>query len=48
MDTSGPWPWLGAALLVAIGYAAWRWVSPRVTAAWSLAAEQARAGARHG
>jgi branched-chain amino acid transport system permease protein len=42
MDTSTPWPWLGAALLAVAGYVAWRWVAPRVAAAWSLASEEAR------
>jgi branched-chain amino acid transport system permease protein len=48
MDTSTPWPWLGAALLAAAGYASWRWVSPRVAAAWSEASEEARLGAARG
>ena len=48
MDTSTPWPWLGAALLAAAGYAAWRWVSPRVAAAWSIANDEARLGAARG
>ncbi len=48
MDTATPWPWLGAALLVAAGYAAWRWISPRVTAAWNVASEEVRMGGAHG
>jgi branched-chain amino acid transport system permease protein len=48
MDTSTPWPWLGAALLVAGGYLAWRWISPRFAAAWGRASEAARAGSAHG
>jgi branched-chain amino acid transport system permease protein len=43
LDTSTPWPWLGAALLVAAGYAALRVTWPRVTAAWQLAREEAAA-----
>src|SRR5207237_5576027 len=45
MDTSTPWPWIGSGLLVAAGWLAWRWVSPRVAAAWSAASEAATAGA---
>jgi len=48
MDTSTPWPWIGSAVLIAAGYLAWRWVSPRVAEAWSAAAEAANAGAAHG
>ena len=48
MDTSTPWPWIGSGLLVAAGWLAWRWVSPRVAAAWSAASEAANAGAAHG
>jgi branched-chain amino acid transport system permease protein len=48
MDTATPWPWLGAALLVAGGYVAWRWIRPRVTAAWSVASEEVRMGGAHG
>jgi hypothetical protein len=48
MDTSTPWPWLGATLLVAAGYLAWRWISPRAAAAWNVASEAARLGSAHG
>jgi len=48
MDTSTPWPWIGSAVLIAAGYLAWQWVSPRVAEAWSAAAEAANAGAAHG
>ena len=48
MDTSTPWPWLGAALLVVAGYAAWRWISPRAAAAWNFASEAIRSGSAHG
>ena len=48
MDTSTPWPWIGSAVLVAAGWLAWRWVSPRVAEAWSSASEAATAGAARG
>ena len=48
MDTATPWPWLGAAFLVVAGYVAWRWISPRVAAAWSMASEEAGAGGARG
>jgi MYXO-CTERM domain-containing protein len=44
MDTSTPWPWLAAALLAAAGYGAWRRISPRVAAAWSVASDEAARG----
>jgi len=43
LDTSTPWPWAGAALLVATGYFAVRWTWPRVTAAWQSARVKATA-----
>jgi branched-chain amino acid transport system permease protein len=48
MDTSTPWPWLGAALLIVAGYLAWRWTWPHVAAAWNVAGEAARGGSAHG
>jgi branched-chain amino acid transport system permease protein len=41
MDTSTPWPWLGAALLAATGYIAWRYVRLRVLETWNRAADEA-------
>jgi hypothetical protein len=43
LDTSTPWPWIGAALLAAVGYFAARRAWPRVAAAWALAREGASA-----
>jgi len=37
LDTSTPWPWIGALALAIVGYLAWRWLAPRVAAAWEVA-----------
>ncbi len=37
LDTSTPWPWIGASLVAIVGYLALRRAWPRVTHAWSLA-----------
>lgn len=43
MDTGKPWPWLGAVLLTAAGYALLRMALPRVSAAWQRAGEEIHA-----
>jgi branched-chain amino acid transport system permease protein len=48
MDASTPWPWIGAAVLLAIGFIALRGIWPRVRTAWDLASERVQPGAAHG
>jgi branched-chain amino acid transport system permease protein len=45
LDTSTPWPWIGAAVLAVVGYLLWRSVAPRVESAWeAVTAIPAKAG----
>jgi branched-chain amino acid transport system permease protein len=45
MDTAKPWPWIGAALLAAVGAFALVRAWPRVAAAWAAAGEEIHARA---
>jgi branched-chain amino acid transport system permease protein len=45
MDTAKPWPWIGAAVVAAIGSFALARAWPRIAAAWAEAAEEVHAGA---
>ncbi|HXZ48515.1 MAG TPA: branched-chain amino acid ABC transporter permease [Usitatibacter sp.] len=45
MDTAKPWPWIGAAGVLALGAAALARIRPRVAAAWERAAEEIHAHA---
>ena len=44
LDAAKPWPWIGGALLLVGGLAAFRATWPRVAAAWTRASEDAGAG----
>jgi branched-chain amino acid transport system permease protein len=48
MNAATPWPWLGAAGVALAGFFLLRLATPRVRAAWDLAADEARVGAAHG
>jgi branched-chain amino acid transport system permease protein len=45
MDSSTPWPWLGAIVLIVVGFWLFRRALPLVTEAWQRASGEARAAA---
>jgi branched-chain amino acid transport system permease protein len=45
LDAATPWPWLGAALLLAVGWFALRRTWHGVAASWQRATDEARPGA---
>jgi branched-chain amino acid transport system permease protein len=48
MNAATPWPWVGAGMVALVGFFLLRRATPRVRAAWDLAADEARVGAAHG
>ncbi len=41
LDAASPWPWVGAAALLVVGFAGFRATWPRVASAWSRATDEA-------
>ena len=48
MNASTPWPWIGATVLMVIGFVLLRRAWPQVRAAWSLAGDAAGSQSSHG
>jgi hypothetical protein len=46
LDLSTPWPWIGAAVLLVVGFVAFRGTWDRIAAAWARATDEAAARRR--
>jgi hypothetical protein len=43
IDAATPWPWIGAAVLLVVGFVAFRATWGRVTSAWAKATDEVAA-----